>query len=777
MNPGEPTTPSGSGESSGLECVNDNDTDVLSPGQVEYYRLALQTAQVGIWDWDLQTNRVYNDPNLKMLLGYSDQELPTSYEEWIELIFADDRPGVETALQNYLAGRSSEFVTEYRMRHRDGSLRWFLARGNAFWDEAGQPCRILGNRTEITERKRLEEAMQQAIEQEQQIRERERLIATIAQNIRRSLNLNEILTTTVNEVRRFLNADRVVIYRFNPDWSGKIIAESVVADSRSIQNETITDTCFLDTMAVSFRQGHIHIVNDVQASGLQPCYVEMLSSLDVRAVLALPVLVHDNLWGLLIAHECKAPRQWQQISWYLLRQLSTQVAIAIQQSELYQQIQALNTNLENQVQQRTDELQRSLEFEALLKRITDKVRSSLDEAQILQTVVQELAQGLNVQGCDVGLFDFQQKTLTIEYEYTTPGFPEVNVASISFDNVHEGFAQLQEPIPRQFCCIENPPCRPVANRFAILHCSITDDQAALGNMWLFRERERTFSEPEVRLVQQVAGQCAIAIRQARLYQAAQAQVTELERLSRLKDDFLSTVSHELRTPVSSIKMATQLLRIHLQEMVLLNSGEESPLFRYLEILQTECQREIDLINNLLDLTRLDAEAEPLLCSTINLEAWLAHVVEPFMEPMRERQQQLELQIASDLPTLSVDLSYLQRLVTELMTNAHKYTPSGERITVAANYYMAGDRHLQPMSANFRGAILLQVTNTGAEISAEEIPRIFDKFYRIPSNDPWSRGGTGLGLALVKKLSERIGATIQAESSNQQVTFTLQMPVE
>jgi signal transduction histidine kinase len=201
------------------------------------------------------------------------------------------------------------------------------------------------------------------------------------------------------------------------------------------------------------------------------------------------------------------------------------------------------------------------------------------------------------------------------------------------------------------------------------------------------------------------------------------------------------------------------------------------LFRYLQILQTECQREIDLINNLLDLTRLDAEAEPLLCSTINLEAWLAHVVEPFIEPMRERQQQLELQIVSDLPSLSVDLSYLQRLLTELLTNAHKYTPPGGRIIAKGAFYPVGDRHIQPVPANFRGAILLQVINTGTEISPEELPRIFDKFYRIPSNDPWSRGGTGLGLALVKKLSERIGATIQVESANQQVTFTLHLPVE
>jgi signal transduction histidine kinase len=114
------------------------------------------------------------------------------------------------------------------------------------------------------------------------------------------------------------------------------------------------------------------------------------------------------------------------------------------------------------------------------------------------------------------------------------------------------------------------------------------------------------------LVKQVCNQCAIAIRQARLYEAAQIQVQELDRLNRLKDDFLSTVSHELRTPMSNIKMATYMLGISLSKLGALEKDQSTQ--RYFKILNDECQRETLLIDNLLDLSRLDAKTDLLLTS-------------------------------------------------------------------------------------------------------------------------------------------------------------------
>jgi signal transduction histidine kinase len=289
---------------------------------------------------------------------------------------------------------------------------------------------------------------------------------------------------------------------------------------------------------------------------------------------------------------------------------------------------------------------------------------------------------------------------------------------------------------------------------------IRDDRGVLGDLWLFKQPHQWFNDQEVRLAQQVANQCAIALRQSRLYQAAQAQVQVLERLNLLKDDFLSTVSHELRSPMANIKMATQVLEISLEPLGIL-SDETKATYRYFKILKEECQREIELINDLLDLTRLDAGTEPLNLSTIALQVFLPHIAEPLTERTRRQQQQLILDIADNLPPLRTDLSYLERILTELLHNACKYTPAGESITLAAH----------PIETD----VQISVCNSGVEIPTTECDRIFDKFYRIPHNDPWKYGGTGLGLALVKKLVQQINGTIHVESHQGKTCFVMRLP--
>ena len=608
---------------------------------------------------------------------------------------------------------------------------------------------------EIVERQRVEEMLRQQAE-------RERLLGTITQHIRRSLDLNQILETTVVEVQQLLQVDRVVIYRFEPDWSGKIIAESVSSNQFSISGQTIHDPCFQTHWQESYRQGRISAIADIDTHTIQSCHADLLKSLKVRANLVLPILHEETLWGLLTAHHCSEPRDWQSWEIDLLRQLMTPVNIAIQQAHLHQQVQQLNSKLEQQVEERTAQLQQALEFESLLKRITDRVRDSLDEGQILQTVVEELTLGLGVSCCEVGLYNTDKTSCTVCNEYTTtlPSYQEYKLllADTSALQVHQ---QLFQGVTSQFCLIAEEPMHGELSDVAMLICPLMDHNSVLGNLRLFKPKDQAFGELEVRLAQQVANQCTIAVRQARLYQTAQRQVAELERLHQLKDDFLSTVSHELRTPMSNIKMAMQILEMNLKPLGVMDEAS-SAVSRYFQILQDESEREIELINDLLDLSRLDAQTEPLALTTVDLRLWVPYMVEPFEVRTRKQQQHLHIHIAEDLPPLTTDLAYFERLLAELLNNACKYTPSHETIAIAA-WVTAGQ-------------LYLQVSNSGVEIPARELARIFDKFYRIPSHDPWKHGGTGLGLALVKKLAERLGGTISVESHSNHVMFILEVPV-
>ncbi|HCF26676.1 MAG TPA: hybrid sensor histidine kinase/response regulator [Cyanobacteria bacterium UBA11049] len=251
-------------------------------------------------------------------------------------------------------------------------------------------------------------------------------------------------------------------------------------------------------------------------------------------------------------------------------------------------------------------------------------------------------------------------------------------------------------------------------------------------------------------------------------QQLEAQMAELERLSRLKDDFLSTVSHELRTPMANITMAVKMLELSLgriQERLTSARSEinTSSTTRYLQILKDECGREINLIENILDLQRLEAGVQTFDSENIHFQTWLPQVVEPFQERANNRQQTLQVDIPANLPTIVSDLGSVGRILAELLNNACKYTPPGENITLTARAK--------------KEKIQLQVCNSGVEIPQKELPRVFDKFYRIPSHDPWKQGGTGLGLALVQKLSEQLGGGISAESGGGKTCFTVELPLK
>jgi PAS domain S-box-containing protein len=625
---------------------------------------------------------------------------------------------------------------------------------------------------EITQRQLAEATLRQQSDHE-------RLIADITNRIRRSLDLDDVLSVTVDEVRQILEADRVLIFQLHTDGSGSVVKEAVLPEYPVTKEMRWLDECFPTACYEFYRQGKARIVPDVTTDDWGACLAEFMQSVGVKSKVIAPIVQtceesgKTRVWGLLIAHACAHQRQWQPIEADLLEHIAHKLAIAIHQAEFHQQVQQLNTNLEIQVHERTSELQQALKFEALLKRITDKVRDSLDETQILQTAVQELAIGLKVQCCDTALYDLEQENSVITCEYITSDIPSATGQRFAFSSLPEAYEQLFQGQYVLFNPIAVPEWwRTGSTPHTILICPLLDDQGVLGDIWLFRPPQESFNVLEIRLVEQVANQCAIALRQSRLYQAAQAQVQELERLNQLKDDFLSTVSHELRTPMSNIKMAIQMLEV-IQSQDTASNFEFDRANRYFNILRNECHREISLINDLLDLTRLDAGTASLTLTTVDLQNWIPRILESFEHRTQTQQQQLKSCIPVSLPPLTTDVTYLERALTELLNNACKYTPAGEQITVSVELVLQGDENQdgETLSPSF----IIAVCNTGVEIPSHELERVFDKFYRIPNNDPWKHGGTGLGLALAKRLVEGISGKITASSYHQQTVFTISLP--
>jgi PAS domain S-box-containing protein len=685
----------------------------------------------------LQVNQRFCD-----LVGYGEEELRQM--TFMDLTHPEDRFDTAQYLLHLNTDPKVSFNADKRYIHKSGRVQWAHVSSSPVYDSDGKFQYILTVAVDVSDRKAVEAQIQLQSS-------KERLIYEISQHIRQSLDLDFILNTTVREVRHFLQTDRVLIYRLDADWHGQVVNESVVSDSLSVIDRRIIDVCFTKEHGQSFQQGQPRIVADVDKAGLTECYLDFLRDIHVRAKLVVPILQGEKLWGLLIAHHCCAPRDWQTLEVELLQQLATQLAIAIQQLELYQKLQLLNTNLEQQVKERTAQLQQTVEFEAILRRITDKVRNSLDEQQILQTVVEELVDNLNLQGCDTGIYNPEQTTSTIICEKLRGLSPSRGRIIILSNTKHLAIhTRLLQGETCYFCDLTPNLIHHQDKCLTTLACPIQDDQRVLGDIWLFKESCESFNNYEIRLVEQVANQCAIALRQSRLYQAAQTQVRELERLNHLKDDFLKTITHELRTPISSIQMASEVLS--------LDTSQPEP---YCHIIKTECQRELQLINDLLDLNQLENQAPHFDLVTEDIRTLVTYLVEPIKANCQQKQQQLILELPPEPVFTTTNLTYLERIITELLENAHKYSPPQAQIRLTIG--------------QTEGWMLMQVTNTGVEIPATEYDRIFDKFYRIPSADPWQHPGTGLGLALVKKMSDALGATIQVNSGLGKTSFSFYLP--
>jgi signal transduction histidine kinase/CheY-like chemotaxis protein len=229
-------------------------------------------------------------------------------------------------------------------------------------------------------------------------------------------------------------------------------------------------------------------------------------------------------------------------------------------------------------------------------------------------------------------------------------------------------------------------------------------------------------------------------------------ISERARLEQLKSEFVATASHELRSPLTSIKGFIELL-----------SADPALTARqrdFVETVLTSTNRLVDLVNDLLDVTRIEAgrlEIHPRPTDVIEV---VHEVTDLLAARLVERDQDLRIDIAPDLPRALADPGRLRQVLTNLLTNAHLYTPEGGQLTVRA--------------AATAGQIVLEVSDTGPGMTAEQVEHAFDRFYR--GGHGAASPGTGLGLAIVRSLVDLMGGAIELVSApGEGTTFTVRLP--
>lgn len=603
---------------------------------------------------------------------------------------------------------------------------------------------------ELVQRQQDDVALRQQVE-------RERLLIKIAQNIRESLDLQEILNTTVSEVQALLQADRVLVYRVWPNGMGSAISEATAPGWIKVLDLVFPEEVFPEEARQNYLKGRIYTLTDRDYGDVLPCLVEFLVQIQVRAKLVIPIIQQDTLWGLLIAHQCSRARKWQTWEISFLQQLATQMAIAIQQSELYQQLQ--------------EELGERKRIENALRQ-SEALFRSLSESS------------------PIGIF---RTNVEGEWTYTNPRCQLIGGFSFEAALGH-GWKQFIHP----------------------------EDREAFWSQWETAAKAKQEFSDEIRFIRRdgLVRFCRIKI--APVFSARDEltghvgtieDITESRAISQMKNEFISIVSHELRTPLTAIRGSLGLLANGVYEQKP-QRGQ-----RMLQIAATQTDRLVRLVNDILDLGRLESGRVTLVKQSCSVFALMLQSI----DAMRANAEQNNITLSFvplDVHVWAEPDSIIQTL-TNLLSNAIKFSKPGSTVWLTAKLvldplppplelpppqHQRRDRGTAKKSAiepafalaagemtpaNLSGTeaktphqvmsgpyVLFQVKDQGRGIPTDKLESIFGQFQQVDASDSRKKGGTGLGLAICRSIIQQHGGRIWAESvlgEGSTFYFTLLLP--
>ncbi len=594
-----------------------------------------------------------------------------------------------------------------------------------------------GNLIGTIDRSRLlQAAHEQGVKTQHQ---RDQLFSEIALKIRQSLQLKDILHTTVNEVQRLLQADRVLIYQVFADGTGSTISESVVSPYPAILGIPFPEEVFPEDYQALYAQGRVRAIADVHAStsGLADCLVEFIEQWGIQAKLIVPI-VHPlkspadeapsrhDLWGLLIAHQCQAPRQWSEFEIELMQQLAGQISIALSQGQLMEYLEErvkLRTSELTQANQALQqEIQERKQVGAALRQSEEQLRLVTDNLPVL-----------------IAYVDAQQR-----YRFNNQAY-EHWLGRIPADIYGQSLAAVMDS--GDYETIRPYVETVLSGTQATYEGELTfrDGQVHSVSVTYIPHIEKTETRPTVKG-----------------FFALTTDISDRKAIERMKDEFIAVVSHELRTPLTSIHTSLKLMATgrlgQLDE-----DGQQM-----LEVADENTDRLVRLVNNVLDLQRIESGEVTMDVQICEVTALVAEAA----EAMQAIAQQHDIKIHTDSVPLSIwaDPDYMMQTLTNLIGNAIKFSAPGKAIHLSVRPYVKPARARAPSDVPRRPhqvkpstLALFSVQDSGQGIPTHKLTSIFERFQQVDSSDSRKKGGTGLGLAICRQIVEQHGGQIWVES--------------
>lgn len=519
--------------------------------------------------------------------------------------------------------------------------------------------------------------------------------------------------------------------------------------------------------------------------------------LPIKAVLAIPTRFGGKNNGVISLIKFEA-HDWDESEKYILQAIETACAIAFSQVKQAQLISS-----------QQQYLQKSNQHQSLIKQLTILSRSNLELNQMLQLAVASTAECLQA---DRGLLILLKYTdplfrtpikkqippakadVVSEWRRDNTSHTESTSRSFSLDDCglcQRVFLDGGKPvIIKDYTDIQDSthvaPLFAITEMPAVLLMPLENQGKILGFLVLQQAVARNWQQAELNLVEMVCAQVSNSIIQSKTLRQVQILVDErtaklqsslelqaklheitrqhrdkLRELNQLKDEFMSNISDRLRYPLTNMMMSIKNLRLP-------GISPERQL-KYLEILENECAKEINLINDLLTLQKLESEQEPPQVENIDLNVRIIDLSASLTKKLADKELTIELDIPDEPLQLQTELPSFDRILQELLNNAYTYS---ERDTII-------NLHASHRVDQLVDQVMIKVTNIGRGISEEEATYIFDRFRR-GRGGRWTPG-TGLGLALVKSLVQHLNGAIAVESTPipgsqlSKICFTLTLP--
>ncbi|MEM8503364.1 MAG: response regulator [Cyanobacteria bacterium P01_D01_bin.1] len=484
---------------------------------------------------------------------------------------------------------------------------------------------------------------------------------------------------------------------------------------------------------------HLESAEDIAAAASSPENVAAYEALDICASLLIPLVCKQDSLAVLALHKCSHQKPWQESEIKLLTTLADQAALALSQTWTYERVESL------------------AQRELLINTITQALHASLDPSEIFAAITQKLGQALRADSCTLSLWTDDYAQCVGRYELSmemAPTLPEPKVA-IARDSILTEMQMGKQPVvlsttePASSHLAEEGPF----GAKALMAVPLLAESKITGCIILRQMREsRTWRAEEVSLAQAVANQAAIAVQQANLYQTSKRQAEQLLELDQQKTAFFQNISHEFRTPLT-------LTIGPLESAVERGEGLDA---EQATIALRNSRRLLRLVNQLLDLQKLDAGKMKPTFRPCDLAAFTIEVVEAFQNYCERKQIKLSTEIIS-CSTVYLDIEKFDKVLYNLLSNAMKFTPAGKSITVRLKE--AGSK------------AYLQVRDEGIGIREDQIPYLFERFRQADGSANRHYEGTGLGLSLVQELSQLHGGDVSVESVYGEGTaFTIELPL-